>query len=56
MFDVCVVYLVREVPGPDGPRSEVLLGRKRTGLGTDRIVGPGGKLEPGESPAQAAAR
>jgi 8-oxo-dGTP diphosphatase len=43
---VCVAYLLRT--GPDGGR-EVLLGRKRTGLGTGRIVGPGGKLEAGES-------
>lgn len=38
----------------DGLR--VLLGRKNTGLGAGRIVGPGGKVEPGESLRQAAVR
>ncbi|MCU1407504.1 MAG: hypothetical protein JWQ43_3807, partial [Glaciihabitans sp.] len=51
--EVCVCYLLRT--GPDG-REEVLLGRKKTGLGLGRLVGPGGKLEPGESPAQAIVR
>jgi 8-oxo-dGTP diphosphatase len=39
----------------DGTR-EVLLGHKKTGLGTGKIVGLGGHVEPGESPAEAAAR
>lgn len=56
MYEVAVVYLTREVEGPAGPRIEVLLGRKLTGLGIDRLVGPGGKLEPGETPRQAAVR
>ncbi|WP_223159014.1 8-oxo-dGTP diphosphatase [Microcella alkalica] len=56
MFDVSVVYLTREVESADGPRTEVLLGRKRTGLGVGRLVAPGGKLEPGETPADAAVR
>lgn len=56
MFEVCVVYLTRVVESPAGPRTEVLLGRKLTGLGTDRLVGPGGKLEPGESAVDAAVR
>jgi 8-oxo-dGTP diphosphatase len=51
--EVCVCYLLR--PGPDG-RDQVLLGRKKTGLGQGRLVGPGGKLEPGESPVQAIVR
>lgn len=34
----------------------VLLGLKKTGFGRGRIVGPGGKIDPGESPEQAAAR
>jgi 8-oxo-dGTP diphosphatase len=41
--------------GTDGaPR--VLLGHKKTGLGQGKIVGLGGHVEPGESPAEAAAR
>lgn len=39
---------------PDGER--VLLGLKKRGFGKGRIVAPGGKIEPGEGPAQAAAR
>ena len=50
--EVCVVYLMR--PGPNG--QEVLLGRKLTGLGAGKVVAPGGKLEPGESPREAAVR
>jgi len=50
--EVCVTYLLRE--SPDG--TEVLLGRKKFGLGEGNLVGPGGKLEPGESPADAAVR
>lgn len=49
---VVVVYLLRD--GTDGP--EVLLGEKRRGLGTGRLVGPGGKREPGERPEAAAVR
>ncbi|MWB98032.1 8-oxo-dGTP diphosphatase [Agromyces seonyuensis] len=49
---VCVVYVLRE----RGGRTRVLLGRKREGLGAGRLVGPGGKLEPGETPVQAAVR
>jgi len=39
----------------DGTR-EVLLGHKKTGLGTGKIVGLGGHVEPGESAAEAAVR
>ncbi|MFF2370268.1 8-oxo-dGTP diphosphatase [Agromyces sp. NPDC058110] len=49
---VCVCYLLREHDG----RTEVLLGRKRHGLGVGNFVGPGGKLEPGESAIDAVAR
>ncbi|MFS2031155.1 MULTISPECIES: 8-oxo-dGTP diphosphatase [unclassified Curtobacterium] len=49
---VVVVYLVRD--GEQGP--EVLLGEKRRGLGTGRLVGPGGKREPGESAVETAVR
>lgn len=34
----------------------MLLGRKKTGLGRGNLVGPGGKIEPGETPADAAVR
>jgi 8-oxo-dGTP diphosphatase len=49
---VCVCYLLRD--GAGGP--EVLLGRKKHGLGAGNYVGLGGKLEPGESPVEAAVR
>lgn len=39
----------------DGVR-EVLLGHKKTGFGTGKVVGLGGHVEPGESAAEAAAR
>jgi 8-oxo-dGTP diphosphatase len=50
--EVCVCYLLR--PGIDG--EEVLLGRKKFGLGEGNLVGPGGKLEPGETPERAIRR
>lgn len=50
--EVCVTYLLRE----SHTGTEVLLGRKKFGLGEGNLVGPGGKLEPGESPADAAVR
>lgn len=50
---VCVCYLTR--PGPEGAL-QVLLGRKKKGLGLGNIVGLGGKLEPGESARDAAVR
>lgn len=49
---VCVCYLLREREG----RTEVLLGRKKIGLGRGYFVGLGGKLEPGETAADAAVR
>ncbi|AWB95139.1 NUDIX hydrolase [Agromyces badenianii] len=49
---VCVCYLLRE----HGGRTEVLLGRKKHGLGMGYFVAPGGKLEPGESATDAAVR
>lgn len=49
---VCVCYLLREADG----RLEVLLGRKKHGLGQGYFVGLGGKLEPGESAVDAAVR
>jgi 8-oxo-dGTP pyrophosphatase MutT (NUDIX family) len=56
VYDVCVVYLVRNRPTASGDRTEVLLGEKLTGLGTGKFVGAGGKLEPGESAVDAAVR
>jgi 8-oxo-dGTP diphosphatase len=49
---VCVCYLLRE----SGSGTEVLLGRKKHGLGAGNFVGLGGKLEPGESAVDAAVR
>lgn len=40
----------------DAGERQVLLGHKKTGLGAGKIVGLGGHVEPGESPAEAAAR
>jgi 8-oxo-dGTP diphosphatase len=45
---MCLCFLVRD--------GQVLLGRKKRGFGQGRIVGPGGKVEAGESPVAAAAR
>ncbi|RLP84204.1 NUDIX domain-containing protein [Mycetocola lacteus] len=50
--EVCVCYLIRSTPRGD----EVLLGEKRRGLGQGRVVAPGGKLEPGETPTRAIVR
>jgi 8-oxo-dGTP diphosphatase len=52
VFEVAVTYLVRSTAAGE----EVLLGRKLTGIGAGRVVGPGGKLEPDETAAEAAAR
>jgi 8-oxo-dGTP diphosphatase len=46
--------LLTKVTG-DGAR-QVLFGHKKTGLGTGKIVGLGGHVEEGETPAEAAAR
>lgn len=56
MYDVCVVYLVRDRTVDGQTRTEVLLGEKLTGLGIGKFVGAGGKLEPGESARAAAVR
>ncbi|MFD3444161.1 8-oxo-dGTP diphosphatase [Microbacteriaceae bacterium 4G12] len=50
---VCVCYLIRR--RADG-RDEVLLGRKKKGLGLGKYVAPGGKVEPGEGIPDAMAR
>ncbi|PJJ61416.1 8-oxo-dGTP diphosphatase [Compostimonas suwonensis] len=50
---VCVCYLTRvDASGV----TRVLLGRKKGGLGAGKLVGLGGKLEPGESVLDAAVR
>ncbi|MDH6236529.1 8-oxo-dGTP diphosphatase [Cryobacterium sp. CG_9.6] len=50
---VCVCYLTRRTPSGE---LQVLLGRKKKGLGIGNIVGLGGKLEHGESAVDAAVR
>ncbi len=52
MIEVSVVYFLRV--GTRG--SEVLLGRKLTGIGLGKLVGPGGKKEHGESSVETAVR
>ena len=52
MFDVVVVYLTRHL----SDSTEILLGKKGRGLGEGLIVGPGGKVAPGEELAVAASR
>lgn len=51
-YQVCVAFLLRD--GADGP--EVLLGKKKTGLGSGNIVGLGGKIEAGETAVDAIVR
>ncbi|MEO6505336.1 MAG: 8-oxo-dGTP diphosphatase [Terrimesophilobacter sp.] len=50
--EVCVCYFIRG----EAESEEVLLGRKKKGFGLGTMVAPGGKLEPGESPLDAAVR
>lgn len=52
LTSTCLCLLTRV--GGDG--RQVLLGHKKTGLGSGKIVALGGHVEPGESPALAAAR
>jgi 8-oxo-dGTP diphosphatase len=47
-----VAYLLRG----EGEDTQVLLGRKKSGLGSGRTVGLGGKIEAGETPLLAAVR
>ncbi len=51
MIHATLCFLLRGDPPP-----EILLGRKKTGLGAGKINGIGGKVEPGETPVSAAAR
>jgi len=50
---MCLCILTRR--SPTGER-ELLLGRKKTGFGTGKIVGLGGHVEPGETALEAAVR
>jgi 8-oxo-dGTP diphosphatase len=52
-YQVCVAFLLR---AGAGGRTEVLLGRKKTGLGSGNIVGLGGKIELGETALDAIVR
>jgi len=51
MIEATLCYLIRPAPV-----REVLLGLKKTGFGQGKYDGIGGKIEPGETPRQAAAR
>ena len=53
LISTCLCLLTRIAD--DGGR-EVLLGQKKTGLGTGKTVGLGGHVEDGETPDEAAAR
>ncbi len=53
LIPMCLCLLTG--PAADG-RRRVLLGHKKTGLGTGKIVGLGGHVEQGETAARAAAR
>ncbi|WP_246104646.1 8-oxo-dGTP diphosphatase [Rudaeicoccus suwonensis] len=50
---MCLTFLIA---GPGRPDARVLLGRKRTGFGSGKVVGLGGHVEPGESVLDAAVR
>lgn len=52
-YQVCVCFITRR--DAHGTR-QVLLGRKKTGLGLGNIVGLGGKIELGETPLDAIVR
>jgi 8-oxo-dGTP diphosphatase len=55
LTSTCLCLLTRTGDDDDGGR-QVLLGLKKTGLGTGKIVGLGGHVEDGETPGEAAAR
>jgi 8-oxo-dGTP diphosphatase len=52
-YQVCVCFITRR---DEAGVRQVLLGRKKTGLGLGNIVGLGGKIEPGETALQAIVR
>ncbi|MGO4385156.1 8-oxo-dGTP diphosphatase [Specibacter sp. RAF43] len=49
---VTLCFVIRDFDGAE----QVLLGLKKTGFGTGKVVGIGGHVEPGETPAQAICR
>lgn len=49
-----LLFVLRSSPAGDG--QEVLLIRKKRGIGAGKINGPGGKIDPGETPLQCAIR
>jgi 8-oxo-dGTP diphosphatase len=53
LISTCLCLLTRIT---DNGEREVLLGQKKTGLGTGKTVGLGGHVEDGETPDEAAAR
>lgn len=53
LTETCLCLLTRVRSDGTG---EVLLGRKKTGFGQGKVVALGGHVEPGEAPAEAAAR
>lgn len=53
-YQVCVAFLTRQ--NPETGRAEVLLGRKKTGLGSGNVVGLGGKIEADETAVEAIVR
>lgn len=52
MKNVVLVFVLHH--GGTGPR--IVLGRKKRGFGAGKVVAPGGKIEAGETPVQAAVR
>ncbi|MEZ5330155.1 MAG: 8-oxo-dGTP diphosphatase [Verrucomicrobiales bacterium] len=49
-----LLFILRDAP--DNGAQEVLLIRKKRGIGAGKINGPGGKIDPGETPVQCAIR
>ena len=49
-----LLFILRDHASGDG--QEVLLIRKKRGIGAGKINGPGGKIDPGETPVQCAIR
>nr|WP_279671462.1 8-oxo-dGTP diphosphatase [Flexivirga meconopsidis] len=50
---MCLTYLIRN---EGTPQAQVLLGHKRRGFGTGKVVALGGHVEPGETTLEAAVR
>ncbi|QLG26111.1 8-oxo-dGTP diphosphatase [Halorarum halophilum] len=61
MRDATLCHLVREARSASGEwaesaNDETLLIHKKRGVGSDQYVGPGGKVEPGETPRECVVR